>query len=103
MSVGPRLCGDSLRVFHVSASTSAMQSPADETAARFASACVLSAKGAQLLDTSRLVAVGFRARTSPACMADVLITSASLAISFLDGSELIKGTPQDADAWNRCS
>lgn len=80
-----------------------MQLQSDEPAARFASACVLSSKGAQLLDSSRLAAIGLRIRTSPACMADVLITSASLAIIFLEGSELNTCTSEDAEMqWNRC-
>ena len=77
-----------------------MHSSSEAPAARFASACVLSASAAEQLDSSQLAAVGFRVRTSPTCMADVLIASSSLAIILLDGSELMAPTQAETH-WNR--
>lgn len=77
-----------------------MEPEVDERVEQFASACVLSTKGASLLDTSTLAAAGLRTRTSPACMTDVLITSASLAFILQNGLELV--TPSDTEAfWDR--
>jgi len=77
-----------------------MQSPSIVLTAR---TCVLSPKGQQLLDGSRLTTAGFRIRTSQACAADVVVTSASLAIDFIEVTDLCTSAGEKGESnWNRC-
>ena len=69
-------------------------------AAKFSGACILSTLASQLIDTKRLAEAGFRVRISSACVADVLVASASLAISILDCKDLAVEAQRDLQ-WNR--